>query len=75
MQFLVNFRAIKKALAQSRRTDEENIRLFDDAKNDQFMEGEKEYYVCQICGHIHRSVVPGKCPVCQAVPGRFKHIL
>jgi len=68
-------KALKKALAQSRRTDEEQIRILSDAKDDQFAEGDREYYVCQICGHIHRGVVPDKCPVCQAVPGRFKKVV
>ncbi len=68
-------KAVKKALAQSRRTDEEQIRLLSDAKDDPFAGGERQYYVCQICGHVNEGVVPDKCPVCQAVPGRFKKIV
>lgn len=68
-------KAIKKALAQSRKTDEEQLQLLSGAKEDQFEEGDEEYYVCQICGHIHRGVVPDNCPICQAVPGRFKKVV
>jgi rubrerythrin len=31
-----------------------------------------EFYVCQVCGYIALDVVPEKCPVCGAVPERFK---
>jgi len=33
---------------------------------------EHEFYVCQVCGFIAVDVVPEKCPICGAVPGRFK---
>lgn len=33
---------------------------------------EHEFYVCQVCGYIAVDAVPEKCPVCGAVPGRFK---
>lgn len=68
-------KAVKKALGQCRRTDEEQIQILSDAKDDQYEEGQREYVVCQICGHIHRGVVPDRCPVCQAVPGRFKEVV
>jgi len=31
-----------------------------------------EFHVCQVCGYIAIDTVPDKCPVCGAVPGRFK---
>ena len=68
-------KAVKKAFAQSRKTDEEQIQLFADAQDDPLPEAETKYYVCQICGHIHRGVVPDKCPICQAVFSRFKGVL
>ena len=67
-------KALKKAFAQSWKTDEEQIQLFTDAQDDLLPETETKYYVCQICGHIHRGVVPEKCPICQAVSGRFKEV-
>jgi rubrerythrin len=30
------------------------------------------YYVCQVCGYIAADAVPERCPVCGAVPERFK---
>ena len=30
------------------------------------------YYVCQVCGYVAAGSIPEKCPVCGAVPGRFK---
>jgi rubrerythrin len=32
------------------------------------------YYVCVICGHVHAGDVPGRCPVCQAVPEKFSEV-
>ena len=31
-----------------------------------------EFYVCQVCGYIALDEVPDQCPVCGAVPERFK---
>jgi rubrerythrin len=31
-----------------------------------------EFYVCQVCGYIALDAIPDKCPVCGAVPERFK---
>jgi len=31
-----------------------------------------DLYVCQVCGYIVLDAVPEKCPVCGAVPERFK---
>ena len=32
------------------------------------------YYVCAICGHVHVGDVPGRCPVCQALPEKFSEV-
>jgi rubrerythrin len=65
--------AVKKGFIQSMKTDQELLALYETA-----MEGHEEegtvYYVCQICGHIHKDSIPKRCPVCKAVPGRFKRI-
>lgn len=66
--------AVKKGFVQSMKTDEELIGLYQEAMEDRGSKGSTVYYVCQICGHIHRNSVPRKCPVCKAVPGRFKRI-
>ena len=41
------------------------------------LEGEQEpnpvdYYVCQVCGYVSENRAPEKCPICGAIPGKFK---
>ena len=36
--------------------------------------GDKEYYVCNICGYIAEDEIPQKWPVCGAVNTRFQGI-
>jgi rubrerythrin len=67
-------KAVKKAFGQSMKTDGELATLYEHALQDGDKEGPRLYYVCQICGHIHRDSLPKRCPVCRAVPGRFKRI-
>jgi rubrerythrin len=31
-----------------------------------------QYCVCNVCGYIAQNAVPEKCPVCNAVPDKFK---
>jgi rubrerythrin len=66
--------AVKKGFVQSMETDEELVDLYQEAMEDRGSKDSTVYYVCQICGHIHKNSVPRKCPVCKAVPGRFKRI-
>jgi rubrerythrin len=35
---------------------------------------ETRYHVCVICGHVHAGDAPGRCPVCQAVPEKFREV-
>ncbi len=32
----------------------------------------RPYFVCQVCGYVAAEEVPERCPVCGAVPERFK---
>jgi len=32
------------------------------------------YHVCQICGFISSDGVPGRCPICRAVPQQFQTV-
>jgi rubrerythrin len=66
--------AVKKGFVQSMKTDEELVGLYQKAIEEHGSEESTVYYVCQICGHIHKNSIPRKCPVCKAVPGRFKRI-
>ena len=68
-------KAVKKAFIQSRKTDAEFSSLFQEALKNMENETDREYYVCQICGHIHIGFVPQNCPICRAVPGRFKKVV
>jgi rubrerythrin len=67
-------KAVKKAFLQSRKTDDEYSGLFKKAMENSDAGEDCVYYVCQICGHIHRDVIPDNCPICKAVPGRFKKV-
>ena len=67
-------KAVKKAFLQSRKTDAEHAEFYRKAMENMFSKDYMEYYVCQICGHIHEDFAPENCPVCQAVVSRFKKI-
>lgn len=67
--------AVKKGFIQSMKTDQELVGLYKEAMEDDRKGEATVYYVCQICGHIHQGSIPRNCPVCKAVPGRFKQIL
>lgn len=66
--------AVQKAFFQSLDTDEEHKELFELAMKDILAGSRTEYFVCQICGHINEDFVPENCPICFAVPGRFKKV-
>lgn len=36
--------------------------------------GEGLFFVCQICGNIESDECPERCPVCGAIPSKFKRI-
>ena len=72
-------KAVKKAFTQSMLTDGEHAKLYEGAMEDMLAGSDlagsdRVYYVCQICGHVHLGEIPGNCPVCHAVPGRFKKV-
>jgi rubrerythrin len=66
--------AVRKGFFQCLKTDEELAGLYKEAMQDHPRGEPTVYYVCQICGHIHKDFIPGRCPVCRAVPGKFKRI-
>jgi rubrerythrin len=68
-------KAVKKAFIQSMHTDGEHAEIYKAAMEDMLAGSDRVYYVCQICGHIHIGEIPENCPVCQAVPGRFKKMV
>lgn len=34
-----------------------------------------DYYVCRVCGYVSENRAPEKCPICGAIPGKFKPIV
>ena len=67
--------AVRKAFFQSMNTDGEHAELCRNAMEDMLAGRERQYYVCQICGHISEGFLLENCPVDHAVKGRFKKIL
>jgi rubrerythrin len=67
-------KATKKAFMQSMHTDGEHSELCSRFMKGGSTSGNSVYYVCQICGHIHLNEIPENCPICHAVPGRFKRV-
>jgi rubrerythrin len=66
--------AVKKAFIQSMKTNRELVELYKTCIRNMENRPAADYYVCQICGHIHKDRVPERCPVCRAVAGRFKKV-
>ena len=67
-------KAVKKAFIQSMYTDGEHAEIYKAAIENMHIDSKRIYYVCQICGHISFDGIPKNCPVCHAVPGRFKRV-
>jgi len=67
-------KAVKKAFLQTMHTDGEHAEIYKAAMKEMLAGNDRVYYVCQICGHIHFDEIPDKCPICHAVPGRFKKV-
>jgi len=61
-----------KAFSQARDVENRHAELYKKAMNDMLEDRQTEYYVCQVCGYINEDKAPEKCPVCGAVPGKFK---
>ena len=61
-----------KAFSQARDVESRHAELYKKAMNDMLANRQTEYYVCQVCGYINEDKAPEKCPVCGAVPGKFK---
>jgi rubrerythrin len=67
-------KARKKAFVQSMHTDGEHAEFLKLAMEDKLAGRQTDYYVCQICGHISENSIPDNCPICKAVPTRFKKV-
>lgn len=62
-------RSAEAAFAQFEKVSRNHAAVLDTPDIDT---AEHEFYVCQVCGYIALDAVPEKCPVCGAVPERFR---
>lgn len=67
--------AVKKAFKESMATDKECSLILKQAMKNNLSGTKDSYFVCRICGHIHRNIIPDNCPICNAVKSRFKEVL
>lgn len=64
-----------KVFSQARDVESSHAQLYKSAMNDLLAERQTEYWVCQVCGHIHENYAPERCPVCGAVKSRFERVV
>ena len=67
-------KGVLKAFSQARDVESRHAELYKKAMNDMLANRQTEYYVCQVCGYINEDKAPEKCPICGAVPGKFKRV-
>lgn len=67
-------KVVEHAFKQSRGVIKRLIGLIKKASGASIGHGVDTYFVCQICGNIESGECPGKCPVCGAIPTKFKRI-
>jgi rubrerythrin len=63
------------AFSQSREVEPLQAALLERALSENLTAPDEDYYVCQVCGYIGESRAPENCPVCGAIPGKFKRIV
>jgi rubrerythrin len=67
-------KTLAMALAQAARVEAGFAELYARAGNDPAGPGTQSYAVCQVCGHVAAGEAPARCPVCAAVPEKFKRV-
>jgi len=68
-------KALKESFDHAMHTDGEYADLYGNAMKNMLKKEPVEYYVCQICGHVEKTGIPERCPVCNAVSTRFKKVI
>ena len=63
------------AFSQSREVEPLQAALLEKALAENLTAPDEDYYVCQVCGYISESRAPENCPVCGAIPGKFKRVV
>ncbi len=63
------------AFSQSREVEPLQAALLEKALAENLTAPDEDYYVCQVCGYVSESRAPENCPVCGAIPGKFKRVV
>jgi len=58
----------------ARRVEEEHADYYKEALEKMKELPAVDYYVCQVCGHVHPGKAPDNCPVCGAPKEKFKKV-
>lgn len=64
----------ESAFDHSRRVRDSHVSLIRGLQEGRTPAKDSDYYVCQICGYISESRAPDRCPICGAIPGKFKWV-
>jgi rubrerythrin len=67
-------KTLAMALAQAAQVERRQAELYAGAGHDPAGPATEAYAVCQVCGYIAADGPPERCPVCSAVPERFKRV-
>jgi rubrerythrin len=63
------------SFSQSRKVEPVQAALLEKTLAANMTAEDVDYYVCQVCGFISESRAPENCPVCGAIPGKFKRVI
>ncbi|UWG99154.1 rubrerythrin family protein [Dehalobacter sp. DCM] len=62
----------QRAFSLANEAEKAHAALYQDALND--LSDDSDYYVCTVCGYIHKKEAPEKCPVCGAPQSKFNNV-
>ncbi len=65
----------RMAFSQSREVEPLQADLLERVLAENLTALDEDYYVCQVCGYISESRAPENCPICGAIPGKFKRVV
>lgn len=54
--------------------EEANSSLYEQAARLRESDPPRDYWVCQVCGYVHETEPHDQCPVCGAVPSKFRMV-
>ncbi len=65
----------RMVFSQSREVEPLQAALLEKALAENLTAPDEDYYICQVCGYISESRAPETCPICGAIPGKFKRVV